>query len=504
MKAQLAALQEQNRLLKAELAALRQLLTELQVDNKFLRKKVDLLLARLFGRKSEKLNKAQLELLLGDLDALSLDDDDPPPSGPGRPRRRRKSKPRLPEDLPTEDIHLDPDEVTDAPQNYRRIGEEITEELDVIPAKYVRRRYIRGKYVDKRDRGRPPITAPLPDRIIEGGYAGPGLLTDIILKKYEDHLPLHRQEQILRRRYGIELSRKTMTDWVRVVADWLKPIYNHIQKGLRKTGYLQVDESPVKYCRAEGGGSSSGYFWVYHPPGGDVLYEWHTGRSAACLDGMLKDFHGTVQCDGYGAYTSYTRDRDDIELAGCWAHTRRKFHEALEEAPKEAGWFLTQVGLLYRVEDELRVRNVGARLRQVARASQSRMVAARIGRALKIKLPGHLPRSQMGKAISYALSHWDQLNRYLEDGRIEIDTNLVENAIRPTAVGKKNWLFIGHPQAGQRSAIIYTILETCKRHGINPQEYLHEVLSRLPSMKITQVGDLTPAAWAAQRKAKAA
>lgn len=491
MEAQLAALQEQNQMLSAE--------------NRLLRQKIDLLMKRLFGRKSEKLNKAQLELLLGELDALSPDDDnDPPPSGPGGPRRRRKSKLRLPEDLPTEDIHLDPDEVKDSPQNYRRIGEEITEELDVIPARYLRRRTIRGKYVDKRDRDRPPIMAPLPERIIEGGYAGPGLLTDIILKKYADHLPLYRQEQILKRRYGIELSRKTMTDWVRVVADWLKPIYNHIQEGLQETGYLQVDETPVRYCQAEGGGSGSGYFWVYHPPGGDVLYEWHTGRGADCLDGMLAEFSGTIQCDGYSAYTSYTKTRDDIDLAGCWAHARRKFHEALEEAPKQAAWFLKQIGLLYEIEAGLREKKAGAQLRQAVRASQSRMIINRIGKALRIKLPGHLPRSQMGKAIPYALGHWEQLNRYLEDGRIEIDTNLVENAIRPTAVGKKNWLFIGHPQAGQRSAIIYTLLETCKRHGINPQEYLHDVLARLPSMKITQVAELTPAAWAARRKARAA
>jgi len=219
---------------------------------------------------------------------------------------------------------------------------------------------------------------------------------------------------------------------------------------------------------------------------------------------MLEDFAGTIQCDGYAAYSSFTQDRDKIELAGCWAHVRRKFFEAKEEAPVLAGWLLHQIAALYRIEAKLRDGRAGPRLRQAVRAAQSEMILCRIKKVLRLKLTQYLPRSRMGLAIAYALSQGEELERFRDEGRVQIDNNLVENAIRPTAVGKKNWLFIGHPHAGQRSAILYTLIESCKRRGINPQEYLRDVLARLPTMKITQVDQLTPANWLAARQATAA
>jgi len=414
----------------------------------------------------------------------------------------------MPEDLPTEEIIIEPEAVKQDPSGYQCIGEEVTEELDVVPTRYFRRRIIRRKFKSKVNRDRPPVIAPLPPRVIEGGYASPGLLTDIILKKYMDHLPLYRQEQILKTRHGIDLSRKTMCDWVRVVADWLQPIYNHIREDLRASAYLQIDETPVRYCLEEGGGSGQGYFWLFHHPGGDVLYEWYTSRAADCLDTMLKAFSGTVQCDGYGAYTSYARQRREqiekkesdkpIDLSACWAHARRKFHEALGECPGQARWILHQIGMMYRIEKELRGK--GAQLRQAVRGADAAMILARLEKVLKLKLAQHLPNSAMGKAISYALSLWPQLLRFRDDGRLEIDNNLIENAVRPTAIGKKNWMFIGHPDAGQRSAIIYTLLECCKRRGINPQEYLKDILERIPAMTNQQTRSLTPVNWLADRR----
>ena len=259
----------------------------------------------------------------------------------------------------------------------------------------------------------------------------------------------------------------------------------------------------MRYLGEDGTGSSQGYLWVYHRPGGDVLYEWHTSRAAVCLDGMLKEFHGTVQCDGYGAYSSYVKGRNDIQLAACWAHARRKFHEARDECPVQAEWILNQIGHLYLIERQLRGR--GPRLRQAIRSSESAMILARLEKVLKVKLGRHRPTSAMGSAIAYTLSLWPQLLRFRDDGQLEIDNNLVENAIRPTALGKKNWMFIGHPAAGDRSAIIYTLLENCKRRGINPREYLHDVLSRLPAMTNQQTASLTPANWlAARAKTRAA
>jgi hypothetical protein len=219
---------------------------------------------------------------------------------------------------------------------------------------------------------------------------------------------------------------------------------------------------------------------------------------------MLDGFTGTIQSDGYSAYISYAKSHDNIELAGCWAHARRKFKDAAQENPKLAGWFLKQIGLLYRIETELRDNNAGPALRCAIREAESRMIINRIKKALDLKLSSHLPRNNMGKAIGYALNYWKQLEHYIQNGLIEIDNNLVENKVRPIALGRKNWLRIGHADAGKRSAIIYSILETCKMYGINTQEYLRDVLTRLPSMKITEVSELTPKNWLAARKKLAA
>lgn len=516
MRNELQTLRTENQALQEQVRILTDTVAVLQAENKALHQKNQHLLSQLFGRSSERLDPRQMELRLGltPTEAETVPAELPPPAQPSRPRVRRVSKPRMADDLPTEDIIIDPEEVKLSPEAYELIGEEITQELDVVPPKYYRRRFIRRKYTSKGDRNQPPILAALPPRLIEGGYASPGLVTDIILKKYMDHLPLYRQEQILKMRFGIDLSRKTMCDWIGKAADWLKPIYLHLYADLRKGGYLQIDETPVRYSRSEGGGSGQGYFWVYHRPGGGVLFEWHTGRGAERLKTMLDPFSGKVQCDGYAAYGSYARARNQrehdagrpsaIELAACWAHARRKIFEAREEHPLVAGWLLNQIGLLYRIEEQLRIQKAGPNLRQAVRVSQSGMILARIRRALDKKLTAYLPQSRLGAAIGYTLGLWNELLRFRDDGRLEIDNNGVENAIRPTAVGKKNWLFIGHPEAGERSAILYTLLENCRRLGLNPQEYLKDVLTRLPTMTNRQTHELIPANWAAARRKQVA
>lgn len=501
-----------NRQMEAENAALRTRVTELQRDLEQTKQKLQYVIKQLFGKKTEAIDPRQLELLLSGIEAVPPVTEPPAILREPRPARRQSAarKPRIPENLPTEDVVIDPEEVLAHPEAYRQIGEEITQEIDVVLPKYFRRRFIRRKYVSKLERELAPVIAPLPPRLIEGGYAGPGLLADIGTKKYLEHLPLYRQEQILKLRYGIEISRKTMCDWMGQVAWWLKPIYEHIGNELRRGRYLQIDETPVRYCQAEGGGSRQGYLWVYHRPGGGVLYEWHTGRGADCLEKMLDGFGGTMQTDGYSAYSSFLKRRSQernqtpIVPAACWAHARRKFHEALEECPGQAGWILRQIQHLYRIEARLRRQQARPALREAVRSAESGMILRRIEKALRLKLAAHRPTSQMGKAIGYTLSLWKELRVYLHDGRIEIDNNGVENAIRPTAVGKKNYLFFGDPVAGERSAIFYTLLENCKREGINPYEYLHDILIRRPATPLDQVKQLTPANWAAARKARAA
>jgi transposase len=472
-----------------------------------LEQKIDLLVRRIFGAKSEKLEAAQLELLLSlqedgggkePASAAVADcweaDSKRLPSG-----RRRERAPRLPQHLPVVEQVIDPDVVKACPANWRHIGEEVSEQLDYEPARFFRRRLIRRKYVKRSEGYLPPIIAPLPPSLQERCIAAPGLLAQIIISKYCDHLPLYRQEHIFAQRHGVDLSRHTMVRWVELVAEWLRPIYRQMRTGVMAGGYVQVDETPVAYLSPGHGKTKQGYLWTCSRPGGDVIYEWRTSRAAACLDNIIPvDFQGTLQCDAYNGYRAYARScAGRITLAGCWAHARRKFHEARDQAPRQAGWLLRQIAHLYHIEASLREQKAGPRLREALRASQSSPIITRIHRAL-LRLQAtkrHLPQSLMGKAIDYSLNNWPMLLVYLEDGRIEIDNNLVENSIRPTAIGKKNWLFIGDAEAGERSAIIYSIIESCRRRGLNPHAYLRDVLTRLPSMTNWQVKDITPAAW---------
>ncbi len=488
---------------KHSLADLKKDNDRLESENHILRQRVDYLVKKYFGgQKSEKLSPNQLEFLLNELTKLPASQEQdkiPEKKSPfsEKPRKETRKTRQLPENLPVEEIIIEPEEVKKNPNNYRCIGEERTEELDVTPQTFLKRVYIRKKYVQKSKGDFPPVIGELPPRLIEGSLASPGLLTHIILNKYMDHLPFYRQEQIFQLRYGIPLSRKTMSDWMDCVANWLKPIYNLIREELKTSGYLQIDETPIKYLMdfEKGGGSKQGYFWIYHSPGGYRLYEWHTSRASACLEGMLKDYKGLVQTDGYSAYSCFAKKNRLIELLLCWAHARRKFFDALEEAPKEAGWFIRQIQNLYAIEKRLRKIKAAPVLREAMRQSESLMILNRLEKALLIKKNKHRPQSDMGKAISYALNDWKKLKAFINHGKAEIDNNLVENAVRPTAIGKKNWLFIGHPEAGEKSAILYTLLENCKHLKIDIQEYLRDVLTRLPSTRMTGIKDLMPLNW---------
>ena len=269
-------------------------------------------------------------------------------------------------------------------------------------------------------------------------------------------------------------------------------------------GYVQVDETPVNYLDPGNGRTRQGYLWTGSRPKGDVFFRWETSRATACLDRVIPaNFTGTLQCDGYAAYRAFANGRPQtIELAGCWAHVRRKFYDAVETSPKTAGWIVRQIQHLYQVEAGLRGQRAGPRLRAAVRSHQSRPIVERLQRALtKLKTSGrHLPQSPLAGAIEYSLGLWSTLTVYLADGRVEIDNNLVENAIRPTAIGKKNWLFVGDADAGERSAIIYTLIESCRRRGLDPYAYLKDVLTRLPHMTNWKIPEVTPEAWAKTKR----
>ncbi|HEX7652820.1 MAG TPA: IS66 family transposase [Verrucomicrobiae bacterium] len=478
---------------QAELLAARQ-------EIGWLRQKLDALARRFFGTSSEALNPAQLQLLLQMAEpqaepAVTL----PPPARPKTPPVRKPKAVRLPEHLPVVEEILEPEPVKRQPEAWRYIGQEVSEQLDYEPARFLRRRTIRKKYVHRTEVDAVPVIAPLPERLLDRSLPAAGLLAQILVSKYCDHLPLYRQEQLYAQRHQVQLSRQTMARWVALAAEWLQPIYEQIRTGVLAGGYVQVDETPIDYLEPGHGKTKPGYLWTGCRPGGDVYFHWATSRAAVCLDDVIPiTFTGTLQCDGYAAYRTFARSHPQpLVLAGCWAHARRKFYEARESVPRLSGWLLGQIQRLYQIEARLREQAAGPELRATVRASESRLIVQRFGRALlKLKTSSRfLPQSLLGQAIDYALGLWPTLVVYLEDGRVEIDNNQVENAIRPTAIGKKNWLFIGEAEAGERSAVIYTIIESCRRRGLDPAAYLRDVLTRLPNMTNRQIPEVVPAVW---------
>jgi hypothetical protein len=323
----------------------------------------------------------------------------------------------------------------------------------------------------------------------------------VIINKFCDHIPLFRQEYIFKSRYRVRLPRQTLDRWVHLAADWMTPVYRQIRTGVMAGGYVQLDETPIDYLEPGLGRAKQGYLLVGKKPDGEVFFQWQTSRATECLERLVPaEFKGTLQCDGDAAYRTFAARRPSgaIKLAACWAHARRKFHEATEQCSRTVGWFLRQIQHLYEIEARLRTLKAGPKLRHAVRNHQSRPILERLSKAMArvktVRRP--LPQSLLGKAIDYTQNLWHELIVYLENGRIEIDNNYVENAIRPTAIGKKNWLFVGDSQAGQWAAILYTIIESCRHHQIDPFAYLRDVLTRLPSMTNREIEQVTPAAWA--------
>lgn len=480
----------------------------LQQENDLLRQKMDLLVRRVFGKSSEAMNAAQLDLfLMGEGSAKKGDaswlEEAVANHREKKAKNRRgvRGRARWPEDLPVVEEVIEPEEVRANPGDWRRIGEERTERLDYRPARFFRQVTVRPKYVEVALPEAAPVIAELPPCLQERCTAAPGLIAQVVVAKYCDHLPLYRQEQIYHQRHDIWLPRQNLAAWVELCAFWMQPIYERIKTGVFSGGYAQVDESPVRYLVPGLGKSEQGYLWTVCRPGQGVFFHWETSRAARCLENIIPvDFRGTLQCDGYSAYAAFADRREGIELGACLAHIRREIYEAKEQAPQVAGFLLKHIQNLYRIEERLRSQRGGPALRLAVREAESRPIFQRMQKTLLAVKARYLPKSAMGKAIAYALAQWPRLELWVRNGLLEIDNNLVENAIRPTAIGKKNWMFFGAAGAGQRSAILYTIIENCRLLGIDPYAYLCDVLTRLPGMTNRQVADLTPQAWVNARR----
>ena len=301
--------------------------------------------------------------------------------------------------------------------------------------------------------------------------------------------------------WGAELNRKTMMDWVRIAADWAEPIYKLMHADLLRGHYVQCDETPVKFIDPDekSRGTTQGYLWVVSAPGGDVVFDWRLSRRHGELTTLLNDnYTGLLQSDGYEAYGAYARSHPAVVWLGCWAHARRRFFEAQQEHPRMAKAALRLIGRMYlreRVWDEQQLTPAE---RAKARAEPDGLGRTMVSlRRLALRARQRvLPKSTLGKACDYLLSQWAPLSAHLHHGESRLDNNLVENAIRPSCIGKKNWLFIGHPDAGQRSAILYSLIVSCQRHGKDPMAYMRDILARLPRMtNRDDLRALTPRLW---------
>lgn len=345
--------------------------------------------------------------------------------------------------------------------------------------------------------------APLPPSLKEKSLLTPSLAAQIATNRFCYHLPYYRQEQMFLLHHGVHLPRNTMSQWIGDLAhDYLSGIYRAMHQNLLSSGYLQVDETPIDYLQPGSGKAQQGYLWTASLPDLKAGNQRHEGRSADCLKELLQNdtqcFFGIIQSDGYKAYETYSGDTGLTHIA-CWAHIRRKFYEAKGQRPKTTAWILRQIGKLYAIEAELRRMRAGPALREAVRISQSLPIYRRLGKALNTIQESQkiLPKSSLGKAITYALGQWEKLEHCFLDGRVEIDNNLIENGIRPTKLGAKNWLFMGSASAGKTNAIWYSVVESCRRPKIDPWKYLVWIFTELPKLKVTATTfqDHTPEAY---------
>jgi transposase len=375
-------------------------------------------------------------------------------------------------------------------EGLKYIGQEITEELEYQPGKFYVNKYIRPKYAKPEGEG--IIMAQLPERPIEKGIPGPGLLAQILIDKYVDHLPLYRQLQRFKRD-DIHIPPSTINDWVKFSCRLLSPLADLLKAELFSSNYLMVDESPIKVLdRDKPGVTHQGYYWVYYSPEkGLVLFDYRPGRGRDGPTEMLKNFKGHLQTDGYTVYDTFNK-LYEILLVGCMAHARRYFEEALDNNKQLAEYMLEQIQLLYKVERLARENNYTHDQRLELRQTESVPVLATIKEWLLDNAAKVQPKTPIGKAINYSLTRWDKLCVYAGNGKLEIDNNPVENLIRPLALGRKNYLFAGSHEAAQRAAIIYSFLLTCKIRNVNPQEWLKETLSKIPEQKSLSLHLLFP------------
>jgi transposase len=469
-----------------------------------------------FGRRSEKLDRDQLLLALEDIEQAiaeseACDDKKDVQAAKARAETRHANRGALPLHLPRVDITIAPED-TDCPcckTPMHVIGEEKSERLDVIPAQFRVIVTHRPKYACRACE-QAVVQAPAPERLIKSGLPTEAMVAYVLAAKYAWHLPLYRQAQILLSQ-GIAIERATLAFWVGYAAAELKPLYLRLRALILGSVKIAVDETVAPVLDPGRGRTKKGYFWAIarddrawggtDPPA--VAYTYAPGRGAVHALKLLETYRGIVQCDGYAAYKSIADDAragDAIMLAFCWAHLRRKFFDIAKggSAPI-ASEALERIAALYAIEKTIRGRSADAR--HAVRQEKSKPLVLALKTWLDEQLARVSAKSVIAEAIRYGLNHWDGLTRFLEDGRIELDTNIVERGMRPIALNRKNALFAGHDQGAENWAAIASLVETCKLHGVDPQAYFADVLTKLVNLwPESRLDELLPWAWATSRR----
>lgn len=458
-----------------------------------------------FGRRSEKrISDDQIELALEDIETDHGVEDARAENSDAIVRRegvknRRANRGHLPKHLPREEVIIEPDN-KDCPccgGGLHVIGEDVSERLDRIPAKLKVIVTRRPKYAC-RSCTDGVVQAAAPSRLITGGLPTEAFVADVLVSKYADHLPLYRQSQILSRD-GIEINRSTLANWVGFAAFELAPLHERLMEILKASPKLFADETTCPVLDPGRGRTKKGYLWAVarddRPWGGSdppaVAYTYAPGRGGEHAQRILASFTGVLQVD---AYAGYNKLEPDVTLALCWSHFRRRFYDLAKggNAPI-ATEILTQIGELYDIEAEIRGRT--AEERRAVRQARAKGLVDDLKTWLKEQLARVPKSSTIAKDIRYGLTHWDELSRYLDDGRIEMDTNTVERSIRPIALNRKNALFAGSDAGGANWAIIASLIETCKLNVVNPHAWLTDTLTKLVNhWPQSRIDDLMP--WA--------
>jgi transposase len=466
----------------------------------FLEERIRLLQNELFGRKSEKRptpESDQRQLYLfneAEIEAVRKNEEPKSIAVLSHTRKKPGRKP-LPQDLPRIEVIHDltaEEKMCECGVQMDRIGEEESEKLDIIPARMQVIRHIRYKYACKNCEGvesdGPTVKiAPTPVQIIPKGIATPGLVAHILTAKFEDALPFYRQEKIFDR-LGVDIPRPTMCGWAMKVAEQCQPLFSLLQEQIRCGPLINIDETPVQVMNEPGrANTSKSYMWVFRgglPDKPILMYQYHPTRSGQVPGDFLKGYRGYIQTDGYNGYDALSR-RPGIYHVGCWAHVRRKFVEVVKAASGQgkkghADTALEYIGELYAVEKLARQNNLNADQIVALRWEKSALVLLEFKTWLESLANQTPPKGLLGKAVNYTLKNWPSLIRYLENGYITPDNNAAENAIRPFVLGRKNWLFAGHPNGAHASAALFSLIETAKANGLKPYFYLRYLFERLP------------------------